>query len=375
MMSSKYIEYLDNIVEQIQTKNTINVPSYMDETKYCSISSMPTYNTYIFTGCGSKNILKHFMNKTKSKYNYNLIVQLLDLKGNRQFMPIVNWDDFWNVYHNKPIQYRHLFEVILSNKPCKPYLDIEWKYNNVELAIDEFIPMIQVDLIHIFEKRYDIKLTRTNILILTAHTDIKASFHIIINKLINSRTCVYRTNKKHHSDSAWDLYIALTEHKDIYKLILDGSVYSTDREYRTIYSNKFNDFRPFIPYNKNTQFIANKKCLNYMVTYTQNNKHYYIATNYEHHIDKITYCDTQPNYILSLAQNIHPTAVITCNPTNDISGWRCSYSDKTEPCYTGNYHDSNGFYIFKHPEKGHYIKCMSSMCKGVYYLEKPKKLL
>ena len=378
-MDTKYYEYLDNVVEQIQNKNTITIPGYLDETKKCYISSMPTYNTYIFAGNGSKNILKHYMNKTNS---YNFIVQMLDANGNRQFMPIANWTDFWNVYHNKPVQYRHLFEVIISNKPCKPYLDVEWKYDDVKLTISKFISMIRSDIIKIFETRYNIKLSKANILILTSHTLTKASFHIIIDKLINNRTYVYRTNKKNCANSAWDLYIALVEHNNIYTSILDSSVYSTDREYRTIYSNKFNDLRPLIPYHKtiikydNTQPILQyKKCLKYMVTYSQYNKHFYIATNYEPQIHTKIYCDIQPNYILELAQNIHPSSIITCSPTNDISGWRFSYTDKNEPCYTGNFHDSNGFYIFKHPEKGYYMKCMSSNCKGVCYLEKPKKLL
>ena len=52
-MDTKYYEYLDNVVEQIQNKNTITIPGYLDETKKCYISSMPTYNTYIFAGTGT----------------------------------------------------------------------------------------------------------------------------------------------------------------------------------------------------------------------------------------------------------------------------------------------------------------------------------
>jgi hypothetical protein len=38
-------------------------------------------------------------------------------------------------------------------------------------------------------------------------------------------------------------------------------VYSLDREMRTIYSTKYNDFRPFIPINKN---IHDKYVCNYL---------------------------------------------------------------------------------------------------------------
>lgn len=372
------MDYVDKEIDNIKNMIYGDCIIISHDEKKCFIKKSNTYNSYIFCGKGSKNILKYFMKKTN---NYNIIVQITD--GNiRQFMPLCNWRSFWEIYNKKPIIHRFLFELILSTYPCKPYLDIEWKKESdvINMPLNNFIDMLRTDLIYIFYNRYNISITKNNILILSSHSNIKISFHIIINKIINKHTLVYRTNIKNTNNSAWDLYIALINHNEIYKKILDGSVYSTDREYRTIYSNKSMENRPFVQYNKRTiqpnkiKIMNNNKCLTYMVTYSQYNKHHYIITPQHMEVIKTPYVNNKINntdyikYIISLVCEIHPSAEYT---GHNEHGMRFSYKDKSELCYSGITHKSNGFYVFDDIEKGIiYMKCMSNNCPKIHILKK-----
>ena len=75
-------------------------------------------------------------------------------------------------------------------------------------------------------------------MITTSHTDTKTSFHIIIDKLINNKQLMFETNIKGKENSAWDLCNELIKLNKDYENKIDTSVYTTDREFRTIYSNK-----------------------------------------------------------------------------------------------------------------------------------------
>jgi hypothetical protein len=312
----------------------------------------------------------------------------------RRFLPIKNWKSFWNTYKDEPVISRYLFEVIRSEYPCKPYLDIEWKVGKMKNAktIDhsKFINTLQKDIIEIFKKRYDIVIKNKNILILNSHAESKVSFHVIINKYYNGKTVAYRTNLKSHPESAWDLWCALTEKNKKYIKVLDESVYTTDREFRTLYSNKTSDFRPFVPYDttimEDLKMMNTTQCLKYMITYFRSSEYHYITTPYiaqKYIVVNKKYCndidipnlysDNKINYLISLITPYHKFVTYTGRST-DGDGWRFSYEDKSELCYTGNRHDSNGFYVFEDLQKGIiYMKCMSSSCKGIKIIKKNKK--
>jgi hypothetical protein len=392
--------HMNSIIEEIkkmQWGEKIHVSNDQDATlhlgisqKKCTITKVIRYRSYIFCGNGSKNISKYFMDKTKNdeKYGFKKIVQIMSDKGVRRFIPIRNWEELWKCYLDEPICYRYLFELIRSDQPCKPYLDIEWieKIKDPrETNYSKFISKLSHDIIHIFKTRYKIKISKKSIMVSTSHSSKKVSFHIVINSVIDGNTVAFRTNKKNCSDSAWDLYIALIEYDKSYESTLDGAVYTTDREFRMLYSNKKTEFRPFVPYGKRIKKKEKKtivpldteQCLKYIVTYSPNDMYHYISTpdvDLEEYAG-YNYLDTHTNvpkictnkkllYVLSLVQTVHPTAEYTgMNGTNE--GWRFSYRDKTEACYTGNYHESNGFYAFEDTKtKTIYMKCMSSQCKG-----------
>jgi hypothetical protein len=124
-------------------------------------------------------------------------------------------------------------------------------------------------------------------------------------------------------------------------------------------------------------------CLKYVITYASNNEYYHItppapSQKYMNMVNNINYdplsfipqifTNKTINHYVELARTIHPTAVYTGHSN---VGWRFSYKDRNEPCYTGTYHDSNGFYVCENKEKGIiYMKCMSDDCNSIKILEK-----
>ena len=134
---------------------------------YLSVTKNKRFNSFIFKGTGSKNFLKQFMHFNN---NFKVAAQIMDKHGYRQFIPFKSWNHCWNAYLHEAFNKRYLYEVILSDKPCKPYLDIEWKversYKDKHL---DFLNKIKNDLITIFQERYNITINNDNILILTAH--------------------------------------------------------------------------------------------------------------------------------------------------------------------------------------------------------------
>lgn len=400
----KYIKYMESVVEQLKAMrwgDTLSLdadPNNLSNKKrYCVVSKNVRFSTYIFKGKGSKNLLRYFMNKTKDdpEYAYTKIVQILNSKSYRQFMPIRDWKQLWKAYKSEPIEYRHLFEVIRSDQPCKPYLDIEWlvDHNQDATKIDhnEFIEELTNDIIIIFDERYGINIDDDDILISTSHSKNKVSFHVVVDKEINGKTVAYRTNRKGLPESAWDLWVALVEHDESYEEVNDEAVYSTDREFRALYSNKTSDFRPVVPYGakikKSSKIKLNtKQCMRYLVTHSTKDEYYYIATpeiskkylvvNKKYYYDGIyvpkIYTDKKINELMGLIRPHHPSAEYTGRSACG-TGWRFSYEDKNELCYTGHRHTSNGFYVFEDENRGIiYMKCMSTSCKGIQILKRTK---
>lgn len=371
--------------------------SHLRSTKMCAITKLRMYESYTFFGTGSKQILKYFMNKTKTDPNYNFkkIAQILGSEGQRRFVPIRQWEDLLDVYKDEPIKNRYLFEMIRSDQPCKPYLDIEWietvkGRNPQKYGYTKFIKKLVQDIIDVFHDRYKINIDKSSVLISSSHSKKKASFHVVIDKMFGNKTMAFRTNRKGCPESAWDLYVALCEKDKFYEDVIDGSVYTTDREFRLLYSNKTTEFRPFIPYTGKQPILDdstvvdmdNEEFLRYIITHSSHNEYYNIPTpevpnikQYDSdNFQSYTYCthdDAKINHLLQLARSVHNTAVYTGRLS--CGGWRFTYSDKNEPCYTGNYHESNGFCMFETNGRIH-MKCMSGRCKGVKILQSPEQI-
>jgi hypothetical protein len=403
----RYIQHMNNLIEKLKKLKWGQLVSLSPDPDFdlifstvqqfaskhcCKVTKIVRYDSYVFMGSGAKQILKYFMRATKDNqlYGFTKIVQILDFNNRRQFIPIRNWSNFWDMYADELISNRHMFEMIMSHQPCKPYLDIEWiesKKNPKTMSHAKFINMLCKDIIKIFEERYDHKIYKSSIMISNAHSDKKVSFHIVIDHKIKKKTLVFETNRKGIKNSAWDLYFALISLNTDYQNVLDGSVYTTDREFRAIYSNKNSDFRPFLPYRSKTIVdlksqipLEKNKCMRYLVTSVDDGFELFIktpsvpkefarfVTQYDSDIYiPHVYSDSKIRELIDFAKTIHPTAEYTGVMAN--GGWRFTYRDRSEPCYTGNYHDSNGFYLAEHNNIIR-MHCLSDQCNVSKILNK-----
>lgn len=348
--------------------------------KTCSITKSKRFDSYIFQGYGSKNLAKRYMFFNNE---YQILTQIFDKKGFRQFVPFKSWTECWDLYKHTAYDSRYLYELILSDKPCKPYLDIEWKEKDANKNdYTTFLSQLKKDITNIFLERYKIELDNTNFMISSAHSSEKVSFHLVINKNI-----AYETNVKRVSNSAWDLYIALVTLNPKYKEQIDEAVYSLDREFRTIYSNKFDSYRPLVPLG--CVFHRGNFCVNpleHLVTNFNNLTPTLIITpEYIHKnkeiLSKISKIgelkgnhitdNTETDIVLrikELVHPIHPSAIYTGKIQNS-SGWRFSYSDRTETCYSGYVHQNNGFGVYIKPSTGQvYMYCFSKKCQQLFFL-------
>lgn len=388
---------LDGSIDELM--RSIDMMQYGDEINFCfkrlircNIKKNIRFDSYIFRGRGCKNILRYYIDKHQSPVSqqYKGVVQILDDVGHRQFIMMRSWDDLWDRYRDELLSDRKLFEVILSDRPCKPYLDIEWLSNSkhsIKSIEDNFVKKIAIDLKRIFSHRYGIAIEDDNLMITTSHKisgSTKLSFHMVIDCRDNGYHLVYRTNRKGYTDSAWDLCVALIESDPkYYEKKIDQSVYTLDREFRTLYSNKHNEYRPFIPLgltlpNKSMPLRKGKCfCLSYLITsYSSNLK--FITTpiiniNYYKkplnvQWDPFFYSDKKVMHYIDLLKPVHPSAYFTGESNGK---YRFSYHNKNELCYTGNKHDSNGFYVSEN-DRFISMKCLSSNCKKKYILKKKK---
>jgi hypothetical protein len=351
------------------------------------------YHGIIFSGYGSKNIAKYYV---ESRDEYSNLIQSMK-NGYRRFIAIKSWLKIFNDTKKDYVVLRNLYEVIRSDLPCKPYLDIEWNIKNkyFDDIIDyenndftNFYKKMNNDIKSIF-KDYGVKLKKKNILWLSSHSDKKISFHIIINKKNEKKTLLYETNLKRCQNSAWDLYFKLTQKDDKYLKILDEAVYSTDREFRLIYSNKNKaetyivddmDFRPMVPIN---EIVDRRDIVTKFMKYLDFKK--YLITEYKEYElldvpeipekymilnkkkkfsfkEAFIFDDDKVTEILKLVRKIHPTAIFT-GKSFSSNGYRFTYTDREELCYTGNKHKSNGFMVFYEKDGEINMKCLSENCK------------
>ena len=337
--------------------------------------------TTIFVGTGSKNACKQ-LGKMKGHIAY---AQITNAKtGGRQFVSFKNWETCWEKYNEKNKNKRYLYEIINSDRPCKPHLDIEWLVDpKSKIDTTKFLKKLCEDIKKLFKERYTREIKESEIKITSSGDGIKYSFHVVITT--NPKTIVFSTNRKNVANTAYDFYKGLIELDEYYKDKIDGSIYSTDRELRCIYSTKYGQKRPFQPEEQDEI-----NYLDYIVThYDPSSELDYITTEYTAP-EIIKYKDVKEikayrcatltklmkeentwlmDRIYESAQNIHPSSYYT-GRTSD-GGYRFSYTDRTEPCYTSpeRTHKSNGFGIYLDGKTSNLmIFCYSEKCRKLLRL-------
>ncbi|KAF0990001.1 hypothetical protein HZS_3751 [Henneguya salminicola] len=122
--------------------------------------------------------------ESKNNTDLRIFSQEIIKNKNSVFCYIVtNIDSFWYEYSASSENSRHLYEVIVENRPCKLYLDLEFykKYNQNIDGIQLTIHMINY-IIKILKSHFNITVEFKDFLWLDSSSDQKYSAHIIMSQ-------------------------------------------------------------------------------------------------------------------------------------------------------------------------------------------------
>lgn len=96
---------------------------------------------------------------------------------------------------------------------------------------------------------------------------------------VDYRQIVFKSNLKSSPEvSAYDLYKSLIDMEPNYVDFIDGAVYTKDREFRTIYSQKFGDCRILTPVNENINLTIEQQ-LSYLISFVKGDIHAIIVND------------------------------------------------------------------------------------------------
>jgi hypothetical protein len=159
---------------------------------------------------------KEYYNKTDDQYKYNYIV----LKNIEELEQITKTNN-------------NIHEILQHNKELKPFLDIDLILDDYDFNInkDEFLNNILDEYINIFFSCFNITINRNDVVIIDGTTNIKISFHIIIN----NNKYFYNINQQKefikyiHSNN---IIIKNGINNIQMNKILDSSVYNKNKNFR-----------------------------------------------------------------------------------------------------------------------------------------------
>lgn len=250
------IETALNAINKMPDSGKIVIYGSNKVSGYCN--AFKVENGIAFVGPSSKMLAKLYMEKNP-KYKW-LTQELNAITGVRQFICRESFDK---------VNPEYAYEILLENKYYKPYLDIEWTFESQEElnSYDEvkFLAELRTDIVSVFKNRYDLDITREEILILSAHADNLKSYHVIVNAKEGKKKILFEKNQRNANNSAYSFCYYMMKKSPEYVDKLDWRVYTTDREFRMPFAFKsLSDKRQFTPIKYGEHGIADTK--SYLVT-------------------------------------------------------------------------------------------------------------
>lgn len=341
---------------------------------------MPVYYT--------KDELKLAIEKRKTRPNFLFDFMLDDDK--RGFTCCKDHIDFFKHCEKIEIDGKYYVnEIVADGVPRKPYMDLEKYYTDkqeFEKEHNTLIKKLQKDLIVLFKKEYNVIITVNDILLLDASRRLpdkryKFSIHVIISP--KDVTLYYMSSKPMENNTAYHLYTSMINMDSSYANdnFLDKNVYRKDPYLRIINAAKdFNDnkniLNPINPKTFEIMNLINKQKVNYFISYIDPSKEKILlktpqieqTTKIKTQITKNAPTNTNINKILlEFVKKYHPTAVY--NKTYESVYHNFNYTNRNELCPISNkiHSGKNGFYVIEN-ERGYYLKCHSSDCKGSIHI-------
>lgn len=166
------------------------------------------------------------------------------------------------------------YEILLENRPRKPYFDIDIDKDNFEEDPNQIIEQLKEKIIEFNPE--------LQLLIYSSHTDKKYSYHIVIGN-------VYLNNHKECKNFCCQFIDSMSE---IYQVFIDKSVYKSVQQFRILNSHKYNKV--------NTKLFREDLSINFIIPdrYTKTPKgkdNYLLTTSLLSNITGCTYMDGYQN--------------------------------------------------------------------------------
>lgn len=236
------------------------------------------------------------LNESKGVFSF-------EKKEGKRYFFIHSFTSFFDLYRS--IQVPHLYEVIVENRPCHLYFDVEYHFEehpdfNGEEMINRLISTVDDKLYEVFG------IDEFELIHLDSTSPTKFSRHLIFR----SNYFCFRDNRQ----------VSTFVHNEIltdpeFAIIVDPAVYSRNRNFRCIWSTKYanEDKYPLVPIdgsNPNPRESNLEYFLKTLITYVGSKTHC------------IGYPEEQTTQTNQTTPSLDPNGFITI-PTSNLSDFYC----------------------------------------------------
>lgn len=193
------------------------------------------------------NVIKDWQNKFIVGYDY----QKKDRGIGKMYSAFDNFDDFWEYFIQFTPNERLFYEIITVHQ--KMYFDIDIKlttFKNIpdehieeadDLGIDvedfdgfgnQLVSHLMNKIVEAYQTLFDIQLKKNDILIYSSHSDVKRSYHVVVDNYY----CIDHYNCKMIYNQVMEDCPA------VFKIFIDD-LYKSVQNFRLLYNTKFGDTR------------------------------------------------------------------------------------------------------------------------------------
>ena len=276
-----------------------------------------------------------------------------------------NWEIALSKLNDLPATQNVFNELIIrENGEVKPYFDIEYYYEHFDYQQEEVLLCIKNGLVKIFKDEWGYPLNPKDILTAECHRrtprGYKISFHIIIST--TNPMLVFKSNNE-ASGLANKLREYVMDKFD--PSIIDTGVYKKVQNFRLMGHTKEGEDTPLTRMSG-----VDRNELDFLVTNIDHNNKKVLKSDEQTDslwksmmkikgFSSIKPTEDQLGLVTEMCKIVHPTCYFEKMDDNGFIQY--NYSDKSEQCFTGHYHDQIGFYVFIR-DKQVYMGCHSGRC-------------
>ncbi len=326
----------------------------MAETGMYAASGHEAFGSIWYAGRGAKGRMQQHAATTGA--SVQLQITEPD-SGDRGYICFKDWETARTQLAPFRRHVQHFHEIIQHGKPCKPYLDIDGRPEELPeglRTVPEVIERTQRAVQQVFEEDYGHRLQPTDFVWLHSDNQTKLSLHLVVST--KEPQLVYRSNHRMDAQGAYHLAARVHELDGELGRLVDKNVYTKDREMRMCGSSKYDKKQSVLKPVRDTVFDDS------VITWVQPEERRKtiqvpccvppaaVRARRDARVYDVIPAPTEEGdaefvehrVLELLRERLHPSAYRTRAGQEDAFdaalGIRFNYSDRSEACYTGKYH-------------------------------------